>query len=92
MDGCTSYCVILKEDLKKEDLKTRRYNLKRMRGEILYKQSLAFFIFPTAAAIGSSKQSSPINRRWAIFYYFLQYIHNTLLSNTHYNTLLPKLY
>ncbi|KAI2796955.1 hypothetical protein BLOT_015598 [Blomia tropicalis] len=45
-----------------------------------------------AAAIGSSKQSSPINRRWAISYYFLQYIHNTLLSNTHYNTLLPNTY
>ncbi|KAI2796234.1 hypothetical protein BLOT_015940 [Blomia tropicalis] len=57
--------------LKKEDLKTRRYNLKRMRAEILREQSLAFFIFPTAAAIGSSKQSSPINRRWAISYYFL---------------------
>ncbi|KAI2802686.1 hypothetical protein BLOT_010145, partial [Blomia tropicalis] len=52
--------------------------------EILRKQSLALFIFPTVAAIGSSKQSSSINRRWAISYYFLQYIHNTLLSNTHY--------
>ncbi|KAI2801255.1 hypothetical protein BLOT_011832 [Blomia tropicalis] len=75
-----------KEDLKKEDLKNRRYNLKpldssrprrstssglRVHGEILRKQSLAFFIFPTAAAIGSSKQSSSINRRWAICYYFL---------------------
>ncbi|KAI2796459.1 hypothetical protein BLOT_015751 [Blomia tropicalis] len=39
--------------------------------EILRKQNLAFFIFPTAAAIGSSKQSSSINRRWAISYYFL---------------------
>ncbi|KAI2798268.1 hypothetical protein BLOT_013387 [Blomia tropicalis] len=84
------------QHLKKEDLKTRRYNLKRMRAkqrslaEILRKQSLAFFIFPTTAAIGSSKQSSPINRRWAISYYFLQYIHNTLLSNPHYNTLLPN--
>ncbi|KAI2798924.1 hypothetical protein BLOT_012541 [Blomia tropicalis] len=42
------------------------------------------------AAIGSSKQSSSINRRWAICYYILQYIHNTLLYNTHYNTLLPN--
>ncbi|KAI2801065.1 hypothetical protein BLOT_011639, partial [Blomia tropicalis] len=51
------------QHLKKEDLKTRRYNLKRMRGEILRKQSLAtFFLFPTTAAIGSSKQSSSINR------------------------------
>ncbi|KAI2796619.1 hypothetical protein BLOT_014412 [Blomia tropicalis] len=31
--------------------------------EILRKQSLALFIFPTAAAIGSSKQSSSTNRR-----------------------------
>ncbi|KAI2800408.1 hypothetical protein BLOT_012912 [Blomia tropicalis] len=70
--------------------------------EILRKQSLALFIFPTAAAIGSSKQSSSINRRWAISYYFLlfptihtqyitiQYPLHTILSNTHYNTLLPK--
>ncbi|KAI2798341.1 hypothetical protein BLOT_015001, partial [Blomia tropicalis] len=39
----------------------RRSTLEGFQDEILRKQSLAFFIFPTAAAIGSSKQSSSIN-------------------------------
>ncbi|KAI2802230.1 hypothetical protein BLOT_010423 [Blomia tropicalis] len=50
---------------------------------------------PSLQPLGHRKQSSSNNRRWAISYYFLQYItiythYNTLLSKTHHNTLLSK--